>query len=104
MTRKLPGSSRKNSVVDYRGACHRIDRAGLKPLPGRRIPIWFGGFSPGAFRRAARPDHRHLALRPPADHRFASAGAANRDEVLDKRPVWNGKDFFRAKAEEQAAR
>ena len=43
-----------NPVVDYKGTYHRIDRAGLKPLPGRRIPIWFGGFSPVAFRRAAR--------------------------------------------------
>ena len=41
-------------VVEFTGEHHRIDRAGLKPLPGRRIPIWFGGFSPVAFRRAAR--------------------------------------------------
>ena len=41
-------------VVDYRGEWHRIDRAGLNPLPGRRIPIWFGGFSDPAFERAAR--------------------------------------------------
>ena len=43
-----------NPVIDYSGDHHRIDRAGIKPLPGRRIPIWFGGFSPVAFRRAAR--------------------------------------------------
>lgn len=41
-------------VVDFAGAWHRIDRAGLNPLPGRRIPIWFGGFSAPAFERAAR--------------------------------------------------
>jgi probable F420-dependent oxidoreductase len=41
-------------VVDYTGRWHRIARAGLKPLPGRRIPIWFGGFTDVAFRRAAR--------------------------------------------------
>ena len=41
-------------VVDYTGEWHRIDRAGLNPLPGRRIPIWFGGFSAPAFERAAR--------------------------------------------------
>jgi len=41
-------------IVDFDGNWHRIDRAGLKPLPGRRIPIWFGGFSDPAFRRAAR--------------------------------------------------
>ena len=43
-----------NPVVDYSGNHHRVDRAGLKPLPNRRIPIWFGGFSAVAFRRAAR--------------------------------------------------
>lgn len=40
-------------VVDYAGNWHRVDRAGLKPLPGRRIPIWFGGFNDVAFKRAA---------------------------------------------------
>ena len=41
-------------VVDYTGKWHRVERAGLKPLPGRQIPIWLGGFNPVAFRRAAR--------------------------------------------------
>ena len=41
-------------VVDFDGKWHRIDRAGLNPLPRRRIPIWFGGFSDPAFKRAAR--------------------------------------------------
>ena len=41
-------------VIDYTGDHHRIERAGLKPLPGRQIPIWLGGFSEVAYRRAAR--------------------------------------------------
>jgi alkanesulfonate monooxygenase SsuD/methylene tetrahydromethanopterin reductase-like flavin-dependent oxidoreductase (luciferase family) len=41
-------------VIDFRGHFHRIDRAGLLPQPARRIPIWFGGFTPVALRRAAR--------------------------------------------------
>ncbi len=41
-------------VVDFEGRYHRIDRAGILPLPSRPIPIWFGGFSPPAIRRAAR--------------------------------------------------
>jgi probable F420-dependent oxidoreductase len=41
-------------VIDYTGEWHRVERAGLKPLPGRQIPIWLGGFNPVAFRRAAR--------------------------------------------------
>ena len=40
-------------VIDHTSEHHRIDRAGLKPLPKRQIPIWFGGFAPVAFRRAA---------------------------------------------------
>ena len=40
-------------VIDYTGEYHRVARAGLKPLPGRRIPVWFGGFSDVVFRRAA---------------------------------------------------
>lgn len=40
-------------VVDYKGDFHRIDRAGIKPLPNNRIQLWFGGFSPPALRRAA---------------------------------------------------
>ncbi len=39
-------------VLDYTGEYHRIDRAGIKPLPKNRIPLWFGGFSPPALRRA----------------------------------------------------
>lgn len=41
-------------VIDFSGDYHRVERAGLKPLPKRSIPIWFGGFTPVAFRRAAR--------------------------------------------------
>jgi probable F420-dependent oxidoreductase len=41
-------------VVDFTGRWHRIDRAGILPLPGRRIPVWFGGWTPPAHERAAR--------------------------------------------------
>jgi len=44
----------KDPVVDYTGKWHRIDRAGLLPLPDREIPIWLGGFTEPAFRRAAK--------------------------------------------------
>lgn len=40
-------------VVSYEGDWHKVDRAGLKPLPERQIPVWFGGFVDVAFRRAA---------------------------------------------------
>ncbi len=41
-------------VLDYRGRYHRVDRAGILPLPTKPIPIWFGGFSAPAIRRAAK--------------------------------------------------
>jgi probable F420-dependent oxidoreductase len=44
----------REPVVEFRGRYHRIDRAGILPLPGRDIPIWFGGFTEPALRRAAK--------------------------------------------------
>ena len=41
-------------LVDFAGRYHRVPDAGLNPLPTRRaIPIWVGGQSPAAIRRAA---------------------------------------------------
>lgn len=39
-------------VLDYQGEFDRVERAGLLPKPGK-IPIWFGGFTEVALRRAA---------------------------------------------------
>lgn len=41
-------------IVEFEGLYHKVTRAGLLPRPAGRIPIWFGGFSPPAIRRAAR--------------------------------------------------
>lgn len=41
-------------LVTFRGEFDQIDRACTNPRPGRPIPIWFGGFSEPAYRRAAR--------------------------------------------------
>ena len=40
-------------VVDYKSAWHTIERAGLNPLPEKKIPIWLGGFKEVALKRAA---------------------------------------------------
>jgi probable F420-dependent oxidoreductase len=42
------------SLVDYTGKYHRIDRAALVPRPERKIPLWFGAVSPIPVRRAVR--------------------------------------------------
>jgi len=42
-------------LVDYTGRWHRIDRAGIKPLPVQRpIPIWMGADEEIAVKRVAR--------------------------------------------------
>jgi probable F420-dependent oxidoreductase len=41
-------------LVTFRGQFDHIDRACINPRPTRRIPIWFGGYSEPAYRRAAR--------------------------------------------------
>jgi probable F420-dependent oxidoreductase len=40
-------------LTDYRGDFHRIDRAALIPKPTSPVPLWFGGRSAPALRRAA---------------------------------------------------
>lgn len=41
-------------VLDVRTPLHRIDRAGILPRPARPIPIWLGGGTGVALRRAAK--------------------------------------------------
>ncbi|TDD27052.1 LLM class F420-dependent oxidoreductase [Kribbella turkmenica] len=41
-------------VISYDGKFHQIEEAGLNPLPGRRIPIWFGGGADAVLRRTGR--------------------------------------------------
>jgi probable F420-dependent oxidoreductase len=44
----------REPTLDFTGKYHRVERAGILPLPKRSIPIWFGGFTEAAFERAAR--------------------------------------------------
>jgi probable F420-dependent oxidoreductase len=41
-------------VVEFTGAFHRFDRLALNPRPAAPIPIWCGGVSEPAYRRAAK--------------------------------------------------
>jgi probable F420-dependent oxidoreductase len=41
-------------VISYDGKYHQIEEAGLNPLPGRQIPIWFGGSADAVLRRIGR--------------------------------------------------
>ena len=73
-------------VVDFTGKWHRIDRAGLKPLPGRSIPIWFGGNDERVMKRAARIGDGMIPQFAPND-----AGRAAL-ERLDQYLAENGRD------------
>jgi probable F420-dependent oxidoreductase len=42
------------SLVDFEGRWHRIDRASILPRPARPIPVWFGGATDKALRRGAK--------------------------------------------------
>lgn len=83
-------------VVDYTGGQHRIDRAGILPLPGRAIPIWFGAMTDVAIRRAARVGdgvifgtkpsrvkRLHTLLRDEAAKAGRSDGAVGAEAILD---------------------
>jgi len=49
-------------VVDFKGRWHRIDRAGLNPLPAQRpIPLWMGGGWDRQKRAIVEPALRRIA-------------------------------------------
>jgi probable F420-dependent oxidoreductase len=55
-----------NDVIDYKGKYHTIPEAGIKPLPVQRpIPIWLGGRSEAAYKRAARLADGFMPQFPP---------------------------------------
>jgi probable F420-dependent oxidoreductase len=49
-------------VVDFKGRWHRIDRAGIDPLPVQRpIPVWMGGAYQARDRKVIEPALRRIA-------------------------------------------
>jgi probable F420-dependent oxidoreductase len=48
-------------VIDFDGKYHRVDRAGILPRPEAPIPIWMGGGTDAALKRAARTGDGFLA-------------------------------------------
>ncbi|HKB31512.1 MAG TPA: LLM class F420-dependent oxidoreductase [Streptosporangiaceae bacterium] len=55
-------------TITYSGRWHRIDNAGINPLPvRRRIPVWFGGNAEAALRRVGRLGDGWLPQRAPDD-------------------------------------
>jgi probable F420-dependent oxidoreductase len=55
-------------VVSYEGRYHRIDEAGINPLPVQRpIPVWMGARADVGLRRTARVADGWFPLGPPDD-------------------------------------
>ena len=55
-------------VVSYKGKYHRIDEAGINPLPVQRpIPVWMGARADVGLRRTARVADGWFPLGPPDD-------------------------------------
>lgn len=44
----------REPLVTFDGRFHQFDRGCINPRPRRQIPVWIGGFSEVAFRRAGR--------------------------------------------------
>lgn len=52
----------RDRVVDFSGKWHRVDRAGLHPLPLQRpIPVWMGGGYVAARKEVVEPALRRIA-------------------------------------------
>ncbi len=77
-------------TVDFEGKWHRIDRAGLNPMPVQRpIPIFMGGASDRVLERAARiSDGWFPNVRQPAD----IEALPGRIEALKQRVESHGRD------------
>lgn len=56
-----------HDLVDFHGAYHRIDNAGINPRPAESIPVWFGGQSEAVLRRCARIGDGIIPLLRPRD-------------------------------------
>jgi probable F420-dependent oxidoreductase len=56
-------------VVQFEGRWHRVDRAGLNPLPVQRpIPVWMGGTAEEALKRIARIADGWFSQFPPNEN------------------------------------
>ncbi len=72
-----------NEVIDFHGEFHHIPDAGINPLPVQRpIPIWLGGRSEPAYKRAARMADGFMPQFPP-DERGAETIARIRQYARD---------------------
>lgn len=69
----------RDPVVSYTGRFHEIEAAGINPLPLRRsIPVWIGGHSEAALKRAGEVGDGWLPQRPPNEQMRQQVAAIHR--------------------------
>ena len=72
-------------TVTFEGRWHRITDAGINPLPARRpIPLWIGGESEVALRRAARISDGWMSSRPVRAPGKQPAGEPTREHQVER--------------------
>jgi probable F420-dependent oxidoreductase len=102
----------QHPIVSFYGDYHRVVSAGLNPLPRQRpIPIWIGGSSEPAMRRAARLADGFFPVRPLAggwEHTLDQirqwlAAAGRRPETFGLEPkidlASGSEEYWRSEAE-----
>ncbi|PZC49754.1 MAG: Flavin-dependent oxidoreductase, luciferase family [Chloroflexi bacterium] len=104
----------REETVTIDGRWDKIDRAGLNPLPGRQIPIWFGGGADRLLERAGRIGDGWIATgarpekaAPIVEQLYAAVDAAGRDRasfgIEARAQVQDGPDRWAPDAEAWAA-
>ena len=95
--------------VTFHGPTVRLDAMKVQPRPGRHIPVWVGGTSPAALRRAAARGDGWHGLFMGADELAPVLAALRRDRpeesfTLSMRVAWDGLsgDAGRMRAEAEA--
>lgn len=84
----------EQELVDHDSPFHRIERAGVAPRPGRRIPLWMGGSAEAALARSARVGDGHMFSRSTDQHFAAAARLAELLAQNDRDRSTFGMDMF----------
>jgi probable F420-dependent oxidoreductase len=81
--------------IEFRGRFHRVEGVRLLPKPARRIPIWLGGRSEPAYRRAVAHGDGFQLLRTTPEEARAAVARLRRDRpgsdfAISLRVDWDG--------------
>ncbi|GAA0612770.1 LLM class F420-dependent oxidoreductase [Kribbella sandramycini] len=74
-------------VITHDGRFDRVEQAGLNPLPGRQIPIWFGGTADAVLRRTGAIGDGWMPQGPPDDRMRAQVATVREAAAAAGRTV-----------------